>query len=95
MNISKELIEIAKRIDFILHKREEIVKKSDEIKQKWLLTDYLIDIRMSSNGKLGELFAEKGHLLDELDECTKQNQKLAEELEELRRRVERLKEEGS
>ena len=34
MNVSKELIEIAKRIDFILHKREEIVKKSDEIKQK-------------------------------------------------------------
>ena len=48
---------------------------------------------MSSNAKLGELFAEKGRLLDELDDCTKQNQKLAEELEELKRRVERLKEE--
>lgn len=90
----KELNDIVKRIDYIIHKREEIVRRSEEIKQKWLLTDYLIDIRMSSNAKLGELFAEKGRLLDELDDNAKENHKLLEELEELRRRVEKLKEES-
>lgn len=88
----KELNDIVKRIDYIIHKREEIVRRSEEIKQKWLLTDYLIEIRMSSNAKLGELFAEKGRLLDELDDNAKENHKLLEELEELRRRVEKLKE---
>lgn len=91
-NIMKEIIEITKRINYILHKREEVVKRSEEIKQKWLLTSYLIDIRSKSNGKVGELFAEEGRLLDELDDCAKESHKLLEELEELQRRVEKLKE---
>lgn len=91
-NIMKEMIEITKRIDYILHRREEIVKRSEEIKQQWLLTSNLIDIRSKSRGKVAELFAEEGRLLDELDNCVNENQKLLEELEELRRRVEKLKE---
>lgn len=90
----KEFIEIAKEIDYIIHKREEVVKRSEEIKQKWLLTDYLLEIRMKSNAKCGELFAEKGRLLDELDECHRENIKLLERLEILKKRVEDLKEES-
>ena len=89
-----EIMDILKKMDWIIHKRDENIAKANEIKQKWLLTDYLLEIRMESKAKLGELFAEKGRLLDELDDLNKENQKLLDELEYLKRRIEKLKEES-